>query len=80
MKKLPIIDQGGPFDLPDSHQPVVRTPKGGSSCANCHWLTFDGKHCNNAYYIEFMGTDELPGPADEVCSDWWEPQWFDWNV
>lgn len=75
--KLPTLQKPartGKFTLPYQHQPVVHTPVGGSSCANCRWVTGDYKHCTNPYYTDWMGTDKLPGPADEVCSDWWEEQ------
>jgi len=62
----------GPVKYPSSHQPVLQVPKGGSSCANCEHLGRDGKTCVSPYYIQYMGTNRLPYPADQMCSDWWE--------
>ena len=61
----------GKVFFPSDHQPGVRVPKGGSSCANCEYLGKDGKSCDNRYFIIWNGGKELPAPADEFCSDWW---------
>ena len=60
----------GKFKLPPDHQPGMRVPKGGSSCAKCQFVSEDKKHCSSKYFQEWAGTDELPAPADEYCSDW----------
>lgn len=57
---------------PDDHKPAMRVPKGGSSCASCEYLV--GKdNCRNEYFIKWNGSSKLPAPADEYCSDWFEP-------
>jgi hypothetical protein len=57
---------------PANHQPILRVPRGGSMCLNCRFLGDDERTCTNRYYIEFHGTDRLPYPADQMCSDWWQ--------
>ena len=66
----------GEFVLPPNHQPGMRVPKGGSSCANCKYgeVREDGPHCTNNYFVDWHGESKLPAPADEYCSDWWEPK------
>lgn len=64
----------GKFELPKNHVAGMRVPKGGSSCASCKFL-MDKNHCSNTYWIEWNGGDtKLPYPADEYCSDFYEPQ------
>lgn len=58
---------------PRDHEPAMRVPKGGSSCANCRFLGKNRRTCRNRYYIEYHGSNCLPHPCDEFCSDWWEP-------
>lgn len=58
---------------PSNHEPAIRVPKGGSSCASCEYLGKDGKSCVNKYFVAWHGSKELPYPADEFCSDWYEP-------
>jgi hypothetical protein len=57
---------------PNTHKAGMRVPKGGSSCESCKFLE-DGNKCNNKYFIEWNGSKDLPLPADEYCSDWYEP-------
>ena len=58
---------------PDAHKAGMRVPKGGSSCASCKYL--EGKNkCNSTYFIKWNGNNLLPVPADEYCSDWYEPK------
>lgn len=64
----------GPAEYPPDHQPGMRVPKGGSSCSSCRYLSDDGRHCGNSYFQKWNGSDELPEPADEYCSDWYEPK------
>ena len=61
-------------EYPPNHQPGMRVPKGGSSCANCIYLGDDSKSCNSKYFQAYHGSRELPYPADEYCSDWYEPR------
>jgi len=56
---------------PSNHQPGMRVPKGGSSCSTCKFLG-PGNTCKNKYFIEYHGSNKLPFPADEFCSDWYE--------
>lgn len=58
----------------DTHEAAMRVPKGGSSCASCEYLGKDGKSCTNKYFIKYHGSEELPYPADEFCSDWYWPK------
>jgi len=68
-------------ELPPNHHAAMRVPKGGSCCANCEYLGDDKKSCRNDYFIKWDGgkekpadSDRLPYPADEYCSDWYEPE------
>lgn len=63
----------GPLKLPKTHVAGIKVPKGGSCCANCRFVSADGKECANVFWVEWNGGDtKLPEPADEYCSDWWE--------
>lgn len=59
---------------PRDHRPGMRVPFGGSSCANCEYLSVDRTRCNNHYFQRWHGTDLLPFPADQYCSDWYSPE------
>jgi hypothetical protein len=50
----------------------MRVPQGGSMCANCRYVR--GQTCTNKYFIEYYGTNKIPAPIDEYCSDWFEPR------
>lgn len=62
------------------HEPGMRVPKGGSSCATCKFLSSDRKHCSEKHFQkwrESLGAEDpsaLPYPADEYCTDWYEPK------
>jgi hypothetical protein len=58
---------------PDDHRAAMQVPKGGSSCATCKYVSKDLKHCANKHFIAWFGTPDLPFPADQYCSDWFEP-------
>jgi hypothetical protein len=75
-KKLLSEDYGGEhFELPPNHLAGMRVPKGGSSCANCLWLGDDKTTCKNKYFIQWNNdNNQLPAPADEYCSDFWQPK------
>lgn len=67
---------GGVFRLPVDHEPALRVPKGGSSCANCKFYVPQAGtygHCVEPNYIAWAGSTALPCPADEFCSDWYVP-------
>lgn len=59
---------------PPDHQPGMQVPQGGSMCANCKYLGQDQTTCTSNYFIRWNGSDQLPAPADEYCSDWYEPK------
>lgn len=59
---------------PPDHKPGMRVPKGGSMCANCKYLGHDQRTCANKYFIEWNGSNVIPGKIDEYCSDWYEPR------
>jgi hypothetical protein len=61
-------------EYPDDHQPAMRVPKGGSSCSSCEYLGSNGKTCKNEYFMKWHGSNKLPAPADQFCSDWYEPK------
>lgn len=58
---------------PANHKAGMIVPKGGSSCASCEYLGSDSKTCTNKYFIKWNGSNFLPAPADEYCSDYYEP-------
>lgn len=65
----------GKFKLPLDHQPVMKKPTGGEFvCRDCRYVSANGKACTNENFVEFMGSPALPWPADEMCSDWFEPR------
>ena len=54
----------------------MSVPKGGSSCRTCiYFHRTGGPHgtCGNTFFQAFYGTNQLPCPPDEYCSDWYEP-------
>lgn len=59
------------YEFPKDHQPGMRVPKGGSSCAKCKYLK-PGNRCGNEYFQQWHGSDKIPAPAAEYCSDWFE--------
>ena len=63
----------GTVSYPKDHQPGMRVPRGGSSCETCKYLGNDARSCNNKYFQLWHGSRILPFPADEYCSDWYEP-------
>lgn len=78
MRLKDLLTEGGQFGgkgkytLPSDHKAGLRVPEGGSCCANCEYWT--GKVCTSKHYIEWAGTNTIPYPADEYCTDWWEPK------
>jgi hypothetical protein len=69
----PDGDEGGQPQYPPDHQPGMSVPQGGSMCANCQYLGPDQKSCTNEYFVEWNGSNVIPGPVDQYCSDWYEP-------
>jgi hypothetical protein len=59
-------------NYPADHKPGMRVPKGGSMCANCKYLKDADKGlCGNEYFVQWNGSEKIPGPIDSYCSDWW---------
>lgn len=71
-----FIKEAGVFQLPPDHQPAMKVPEGGSSCANCRFLTVKNgeEHCTSEYFIEWHGESKLPYPSSQFCSDWYIPK------
>jgi hypothetical protein len=65
--------KGRKATYPANHRPAMEVPKGGSSCSTCRYVTKDLLNCGNKHFILWHGTPKLPYPADEYCSDWYEP-------
>lgn len=59
---------------PADHVPAMRVPKGGSSCAKCEYHEPEGNRCKNTYFRKWHGSDKIPAPADQYCSDWFESE------
>lgn len=59
---------------PSDHKPILRVPKGGSSCANCRFVNIKEHSCGSPHYAKWNnGSHRLPKlPLDEMCSDWYE--------
>ena len=74
--KLVNEEYGGPgtYEIPDDHIAGLRVPKGGSSCSSCEYWNADQQICNSEYYQAWAGTNKIPYPADEYCTDWYEPK------
>jgi hypothetical protein len=72
-------EYGGPgkYEIPEDHKAGMRVPKGGSCCATCEYWKYDDSqdkaYCSNTHYQQWAGTDQIPFPADEYCTDWYEP-------
>lgn len=62
----------GPITYPKDHVPAIRVPKNGSCCAKCEYLQADKKTCGNKYFVKWHGSNVIPAPIDEYCSDWFE--------
>lgn len=59
---------------PANHKPAMRVPEGGSCCANCEYLKDSEKGlCGNKFFIAWNGSNKIPAPIDQFCSDWYEP-------
>lgn len=57
---------------PASHKPGMRVPEGGSMCANCEYLKdADKRICGNPDFVRWNGSEIIPAPVDQYCSDWW---------
>jgi len=60
-------------EYPPGHRAGMRVPRGGSMCANCQFLGEDKKTCTNEYFIKWNGSEVIPAPVDQYCSDFYEP-------
>jgi len=59
---------------PADHKAGMRVPEGGSMCANCEYLKDAEKGlCGNNYFVKWNGSDKIPAPIHEYCSDFYEP-------
>lgn len=63
-------DKKGKAEYPPDHKPGMKVTKGGSMCKNCEYVS--GNKCTNEYFIKWHGSDIIPAPIDEYCSDYWE--------
>lgn len=68
-----VIKKKGPVEYPPDHKPGMKIPQGGSSCSSCEYYKGD-RICGNEYFQKWMGSNQIPLPADEYCSDWWMPK------
>ena len=57
---------------PRDHKPAMQVPVGGSSCSKCVFYNPDGNRCRSRDYQRYYGTDKIPAPPDQFCSDWFE--------
>ena len=72
-----ILAKAERVDVPNGHRSYMRVPagSGGASCASCRYLSEDGKQCSSKFFQTWNGGSALlPYPADESCSDWYEPK------
>ncbi len=58
---------------PKDHAAGMRVPNGGSNCAKCRYLREDKKTCGNKYFVKWNGSNVIPAPVSEYCSDYFEP-------
>jgi len=72
MKSLSIFSSDKKATYPPDHKPGMKVTKGGSCCKNCEYV--NGNKCTNEYFKRWHGSDVIPAPTDEYCSDWWEPK------
>ena len=70
--KNPVVH--GKPTYPADHKAAMRVPFGGSSCVTCVYVNKSGTHCSNKHFIKWHGSAKLPYPAEEYCSDWYEPR------
>lgn len=75
LKELLNEEYGGPgkYEIPANHKAGLKVPKGGSCCATCKYWNTDQQICTNTYYTQWAKTETIPHPADEYCTDWYEP-------
>jgi hypothetical protein len=51
----------------------MAVPKGGSMCKNCRFLRDPEKRiCGSLDFIRWNGSEVIPLPIDEYCSDWYK--------
>jgi hypothetical protein len=62
----------GKIEYPKDHEPGMKVPKGGSSCASCKYLRPE-LECSNEYFQKWHGSNKIPTKdASSYCSDWYE--------
>lgn len=59
---------------PADHVAGMKVSKGGSSCASCEYLADNKTDCTSEHFQKWNGSPVIPGPIDEYCSDWYEPE------
>lgn len=67
---LPQV-KDGKAEYPADHKPGMKVPKGGSDCAKCRYFK-PPQTCRNKYFQAWRGSDRIPAPPDQYCSDWFE--------
>jgi hypothetical protein len=60
--KLPVY--------PPDHPVGMNVPNGGSSCAKCEYV--DGQKCKQKLFIEWNGSNVIPGAVEAYCCDFFE--------
>lgn len=69
--KIKVAKGKGPITYPPDHKPGMKVPKGGSNCVSCEY--YEGNNlCGNEYFKKWMGSNKIPAPPEEYCSDWYE--------
>lgn len=61
-KKLPIY--------PADHKLGMKVPDGGSNCAKCEYVS--GQKCTNKLFIQWNGSEVIPGQVNAYCCDLFE--------
>lgn len=66
------MQRKGKAEYPPGHEPGMKVPVGGSDCSKCRYLASNRKDCTNKYFIKWNGSNVIPAPIDQYCSDWFE--------
>jgi broad specificity phosphatase PhoE len=57
---------------PPDHKFGMTVPEGGSNCAKCEYLGDDKLTCTNKYYVDWNGSEVIPGKIEAYCCDVFE--------
>ena len=60
--------------LPDRYPFAEKVPSAGASCATCYFLSKDGEHCRNKFYIQEHGSKDLGAKASRWCCMAWSAE------